>query len=50
MASSVLPKTLGKACLSPHLFSINGDTAEDVPFGQKIFDLPSSFIGAISRS
>lgn len=75
MASSVLPKTLGNACLSPHLFSINGDTADDVPvndmmqrqsefprtvlgaivtiikdvpLGQKIFDRPSSFIGAIS--
>lgn len=45
----VRPYTEGRACRSLHLFSIIGDTAAEVPFGQKIF-VPSSFIGATSRS
>jgi hypothetical protein len=39
--SFVLPKTLGAAKRSLHLFSISGVTLDDEPFGQNIFELSS---------
>ena len=49
--SSDLPYTLGIAInTSLHLFSINGLTLADAPFGQKILLRPSEFIGAISAN
>lgn len=46
-ASLDLPKTLGAAKRSLHLFSINGVTLDEEPFGQKILDLSS--LGMMAR-